>query len=179
MKTSGGSHAALLRPGSLMRIEATAGSRITCVRGLVWLTQEHDRLDHVLSVGESFVCDRGGVVLINALAHDAVLDYPDPARCTIIRPTQAGRSALSLAADIGRIKARIDPQILRKLPAGVRREMVEHETQRMRRQVSWLVFQHVRRGMARLSLRLFTRLRGLLTRARRAVTSRLRQSGAN
>jgi hypothetical protein len=179
MRTFRSGHSALLRQGNLMRIEASAGSRVTCVRGMVWLTQEQDRLDHILCAGESFVCDRAGAVLVNAAANDAVLDYPDPARCTIVRTSSTGRSARSLAADIGRIKARIEPQALRALPGGVRREIVEREAQRMRRQVSWLVFHHLRRDAIDLPLRLFARVRGWLARTRRAAVSRLRQSGAD
>jgi hypothetical protein len=159
-----------------MRIVATPGSRISCVRGMVWLTQEQDLRDHVLSAGESFVCDRAGKVLVNALAHDAVLVVPDLARCTIARPAP-GR--ISLAADIGRIKARIEPRALRTLPMDARREIVEREAQRMRHQVNWLVFQHARRGVAGLFRRLFDRACSLLARARRAVAGRLRPSGSS
>jgi len=178
MKPFPGAHSALLRAGSLMRIEASAGSRVICVRGMVWLTQEQDARDHILSAGETFVCDRAGTVLVNALAHDAVLDLPDPSRFAIVRP-YSGRSALSLAADIGRIKARIEPQALRALPAGVRREVVEREARRMRRQVDWLVLQHARLGMTRLVRRLVACARGALLHVRRSMLSRARHSDAN
>jgi hypothetical protein len=162
-----------------MRMEATRGTRITCSRGMVWLTQEQDRRDHVLSAGETFVCDRAGVVLVNALAHDAVLDIPDLACCTIVAPVPGDRRAISLGADLGRIEARVEPQALLTLPAGARREIVEREAQRIRSQVNWLVFQHARRSVANVTLRLFIRVRGLLAQARRAVAGRLPQSGSN
>jgi hypothetical protein len=146
MNTGSDRHSALLRRGSLMRIEALAGHRVACQRGMVWLTQDRDPLDRVLCAGESFTLDRPGIVLINALAHDAIVHYPEPARCTITRtfPDQA-RGALSLAAEIGHINARIEPQTLRAMPVGIRREALEGEVRRMRSQVVWLIVRHARR----------------------------------
>ena len=149
MNPSSDRHSALLRRGSLMRIEALPGHRVACLRGMVWLTQERDPLDRVLCAGESFAIDRPGIVLINALAHDAIVNYSEPARCTITRalPNRCN-SALSLAAEIGHIRARIEPQTLRAMPAGIRREALEREVRRMRSQVVWLILQHVRRVAA-------------------------------
>ena len=85
MKHSGCDNSALLRRGSLLRLQALPGDRVACTRGMVWLTQENDPTDRILASGESFVVTRKGVVLVNALAHDAVLEVPDPARCAIVR----------------------------------------------------------------------------------------------
>jgi hypothetical protein len=145
-----GRNSALLRRGSLMRIEAQPGDRVSCTRGMLWLTQDRDPMDRVVCAGETFVIDRPGVVLVNALAADAVVEYPDAA-ATIVRARAAGNpTALSLAAEIGRIRSRVEPRVLRAMPAGARREIVEREALRMRRQVAWLVFQHLKNALAAL-----------------------------
>jgi hypothetical protein len=149
MNSGSNRHSALLRRGSLMRIEALSGHRVACLRGMVWLTQERDPLDRILCAGEIFAIDRPGIVLINALGHDAIVQYSEPARCTITRALpNRGHSALSLAAEIGHIRARIEPQTLRAMPAGIRQETLEREVRRMRSQVVWLIVQHVRRVAA-------------------------------
>src|SRR5918992_783256 len=58
----------LMRRGSLVRMQALPGNRVSCIRGMVWLTQEHDPTDRIVCAGETFVIDRPGVVLVNALA---------------------------------------------------------------------------------------------------------------
>jgi hypothetical protein len=141
---------ALLGRGSLMRIQAHPGARVACLRGMVWLTQEDDATDRIIAAGESFVCDRAGVVLVNAVAHDAVVEYPHPQCCSISRPAVRSGEMPGLAADLGRVRTRIDPQQLAAMPIGVRREAVEGEVKRMRRQVAWLVFQHARRAVTEL-----------------------------
>lgn len=132
-----------------MRIEAQPGDRVSCTRGMVWLTQDRDTMDRIVCAGETFVVDRPGVVLVNALAADAVLEYPDATAATIVRaPATGNPTALSLAAEIGRIRSRVEPRVLHAMPAGARREIVEREALRMRRQVAWLVFQHLKSGFA-------------------------------
>ena len=160
-------HPVLLRRGGLMRIDAHAGDRIACLRGMVWLTQEGDPQDWILSAGETFVCDRAGLVVVNALAHDAVLEYPHAERLRISTPARLhDKSAMTLAAEIGRIKARITPQSLATMPIGPRREAVEREARRMRGQVTWLVWQHARRALAQA----FTRCAALLRPTARSAT---------
>jgi hypothetical protein len=168
----------LLRRGSLMRIEAIAGNRVTCLRGMVWLTQERDPLDRVLCAGETFTIDRPGTVLINALAHDAILECSEPARCSITRSLPSpGSGALSLAAEIGHVKARIEPKALRAMTAGTRQETVELEARRMRAQVVWLVIQRARRTIASIAAGMAARASTLFTRSRRAV-ARTRRANA-
>jgi hypothetical protein len=163
-------HPALLRRGSLMRIDARAGHRVTCLRGMVWLTREDDPLDRILAAGETFVSDRAATVLINALAHDAVIECSDAARCTITRAiAHGGRNALTLAAEIGRVRARIAPQTLRAMPAGIRREAVEREVRRMRGQVAWLVAQHAKRAALAFGIACVSRSAALLARAWRSL----------
>lgn len=42
-------------------------SRITCVRGLLWITQEGDPTDYVLHRGESFRPQTRGTVLVEGM----------------------------------------------------------------------------------------------------------------
>ncbi|MGH8663094.1 MAG: DUF2917 domain-containing protein [Burkholderiales bacterium] len=170
---------ALFRRGSLMRIEAIAGNRVACLRGMVWLTQERDPLDRILCAGETFTIDRPGIVLINALAHDAVLECSEPSRCSITRPLPyRSKNALSLATEIGHIKARVEPKALRAMPAGIRHETVELEARRMRGRVVWLVIQHARRAAATIAAGAAARASALLARIGRAV-ARTRRANAS
>jgi hypothetical protein len=171
---------ALLRRGSLMRIDAAAGDRVTCVRGMVWLTQENDPLDRILGAGESFLAERRGTVLVNALAHDATLEHSaHPARCSImLTAPYRGKSATTLAAEIGRLQSRIRPQELRAMTAGPRREAVEREARRMRGQVFWLVLQHAKRALVATVTGATTRLAQAFKRAWRA-SSRARRANAS
>lgn len=116
---------------------------------MAWLTQESDPLDRVLVAGETFTIDRPGAVLINALAHDAVLACSEPGRCSITRiAPYRGKSTPSLAAEIAHVTACTDARALHALPAGMRREVVELEARRMRSQVVWLVAQHAWRALS-------------------------------
>ena len=168
---------ALLRRGSLLRIEALAGDRIVCRRGMIWLTQEADPLDRVLGPDESFAVTHPGVVLLNALAHDAVVAYPRAAPSTITRTVTAGQhSATSLAREIGRMRPRFDPAALEHLAAGDRRLLVEQEARRMRAQAQWLVVQHVRGAVARGFATVLRRIRDVFAQAPQAARRRGRVS---
>lgn len=174
------SHSALLPRGSLLRIEARAGECVACLRGMLWLTQEHDPLDRIVAAGETFVFDRSGIALLNALAHDAVVSYAAGAHCTITRtPATGQRTALSLAAEIGRIRPRYDPATLIVLPATVRRTTVEREARRMRAQALWLVLQHARGASAQIYATLSGKIRVLLARAGRASAAKRARVGAD
>lgn len=78
----------------LLGISDAAGTRVTCVRGCLWITQHHDRRDVILKTGESFELDRDGTALIHAAEASAVaLAQAAPDRM----PGRAARFALSLA----------------------------------------------------------------------------------
>jgi hypothetical protein len=168
---------ALLRRGSLMSIEAIPGIRVTCLRGMVWLTQERDPLDRILSAGETFTIDRPGTVLVNALAHDAILECSEPARWSITRPLPYRRTgAASLAAEIGRLKARIEPKALHAMSVGARQEAVEREARRMRAQVVWLVIHRARRAIIDMAANAAAYASAFFTRGRRPVARTRRAS---
>lgn len=50
-----------------MSLVQALGTRLTCVSGCLWVTQYRDTRDIVLAAGESFVLDRPGVAVIQAI----------------------------------------------------------------------------------------------------------------
>lgn len=61
-----------LDQGQLLKVWNGAGNAILCRGGTVWITQEKDPQDIVLEPGESFVIDRSGLTLIEAMKAAAV-----------------------------------------------------------------------------------------------------------
>jgi hypothetical protein len=59
-------------------LEAARGALVRCVEGLVWITQDGDRADHIVGAGDSFRVDRDGSVIVQATR---------PARVAIESPT--------------------------------------------------------------------------------------------
>jgi quercetin dioxygenase-like cupin family protein len=45
---------------------------ITCLQGKIWVTQEGDLQDHVLSAGDKMITSKNGVVLIQALDNASI-----------------------------------------------------------------------------------------------------------
>ncbi len=65
------------------------GSLISCQRGAVWITQDNDRRDIVLTSGESFTLDREGEAIVSALDDSSVEVLPAPLprlAGTVVRP---------------------------------------------------------------------------------------------
>lgn len=56
-----------LAEGAAVPVEARAGDVVRCVRGKVWLTQEHDWRDYCLVPGVSFSADRQGRIVLDAI----------------------------------------------------------------------------------------------------------------
>jgi len=57
---------------SMHRIENGRGTEVLCLEGAVWITQEGDPRDIILSPGQSFVLDRRGVAVVYALKEAAI-----------------------------------------------------------------------------------------------------------
>lgn len=57
--------------GGLVRLRPERHTRIVCVSGTVWLTQENDSRDVFLQPGESCDLARRGLVLISACSFEA------------------------------------------------------------------------------------------------------------
>jgi hypothetical protein len=51
-------------------------TQIVCKKGILWLTQTGDGVDHILSAGDQFVSHRRGRVLIEALPEALVCIVP-------------------------------------------------------------------------------------------------------
>ena len=56
-----------LAKGEILRVDSALGQSIALVGGMVWVTQEGDPRDVFLSDGESFVFDRAGMALVQAI----------------------------------------------------------------------------------------------------------------
>lgn len=67
-----------LARGGLVRLDDGAGSSVACVEGAVWITQDHDRRDIVLTGGESHVVECPGLTVVCAIAGPAVLTIGRP-----------------------------------------------------------------------------------------------------
>ncbi len=55
-----------LAPDELIRLDDGRGATLRVTRGTLWLTFERDTRDVVLTAGDSFTVDRGGLTLIQA-----------------------------------------------------------------------------------------------------------------
>jgi uncharacterized protein YjiS (DUF1127 family) len=77
MDTDLNSAATRLATGSVLRIDNSKGQSIAVIKGMVWITQEGDRRDAFLSDGDTFVFDRAGTALVQALSETRLLAFVD------------------------------------------------------------------------------------------------------
>ena len=57
----------VLAAGQVLTLDDAAGRRIMARGGVVWVTEEDCRQDHIVGPGESLVLTRGGRTLVQAL----------------------------------------------------------------------------------------------------------------
>ena len=55
-----------LAPDELVRLDGARGTTLRVTRGVVWVTLEDDTRDVVLTAGDVFTIDRGGLTLVEA-----------------------------------------------------------------------------------------------------------------
>jgi hypothetical protein len=58
---------ARLGTGEFLKIRDGEGRRLQVIDGMVWITQDGDPRDAFVAKGESFVFDRGGLAIVEAL----------------------------------------------------------------------------------------------------------------
>lgn len=68
MRHQDGACAIELAPRELIEVKDGQGIRVCITAGAVWITQQHDPRDIVLTRGDCFVLDRPGVALLSALS---------------------------------------------------------------------------------------------------------------
>ena len=61
-----------LVPDELVRLDGARGTTLRVTRGTVWITLEDDTRDVVLTAGDVFTIDRGGLTLVEAQARSTV-----------------------------------------------------------------------------------------------------------
>jgi hypothetical protein len=87
-----------LAEGETISVIDGKGARVAVTSGRVWVTQEHDIRDVLLKVGQSFVLDRNGTAIVEALK-DAEIALEAPRDEAKTRPARA--SALTALAVFG------------------------------------------------------------------------------
>ena len=55
-----------LAPNELVKLDGARGTTLRVTRGTLWVTLEDDTRDVVLSAGDAFTIDRGGLTLVEA-----------------------------------------------------------------------------------------------------------------
>jgi Protein of unknown function (DUF2917) len=79
-----------LKTREILPIEDGAGLEVKCLRGTLWITQDGDREDRIIDRSDSYVLDRPGLSLVNALL--------GPALVIVHRGTVVRRNPLRSAA---------------------------------------------------------------------------------
>jgi len=55
-----------LEAREILHVHDGLGVQVTCVAGILWITQSNDTSDIVVHAGQSFVLDRPGLALVSA-----------------------------------------------------------------------------------------------------------------
>ncbi|TMH39971.1 MAG: DUF2917 domain-containing protein [Betaproteobacteria bacterium] len=93
-----------LRTREVIRLYEPRGTRVECIRGALWITQNNDHEDYFLAASGALTLDRPGLALIHAQApSEIVLSEPAP------RPKlrqKIGRAVFAASRAVGRLFAR-------------------------------------------------------------------------
>lgn len=91
-----------LGAGKTISVIDGKGARIAVARGRVWITQERDVRDVMLTLGQSFTLDRDGTTIVEALS-DAEIALDEAAPATQDVPVRSSR--LTALAVLGHRRA--------------------------------------------------------------------------
>lgn len=84
-----------LEARQVIRLYDSAGTRVECVRGALWITQHGDREDHFLAASDALILDRPGLALIQAREpSEVILHEPAPRPSLSLRLRGALRATL-------------------------------------------------------------------------------------
>jgi len=72
-----------LRWGQPLTLSDGLGTCITARRGAVWITQDNDLRDVVLSSGESFLLEQPALAIVQAFDHAEIVVSPPPSTRTV------------------------------------------------------------------------------------------------
>jgi quercetin dioxygenase-like cupin family protein len=76
-----------LEAQAVLPLHEASGTRVTCLEGVLWITQDNDRNDIILEAGQSFTIGAGADALVQALrASRMAVAAPGPARQPLARP---------------------------------------------------------------------------------------------
>ena len=81
-----------LQARTVHRIDNGRGQQVTCVKGVVLVTQEHDSRDIILSAGQSAVLDRRGLAVVYAFKNALVTVGAAMQLPAASRPAERARS---------------------------------------------------------------------------------------
>ena len=79
-----------LASGEHVKLDGARGTTLRVTRGTLWLTQESDTRDIVLSAGDVFTIDRGGLTLVEAQGNATVCVLARHVSETHVRAPHAG-----------------------------------------------------------------------------------------
>ena len=91
-----------LQWGRPLTVSDGKGTCITARRGTVWITQDNDLRDVVLSGGESFTLEQSALAIVQAFdSAEVVISPPAPIPRTVAQPTLSQRMAQVVRRAIG------------------------------------------------------------------------------
>lgn len=77
-----------LAAGEIVRLDGARGTTLRVTRGVAWVTLENDTRDVVLTAGDVFTIDRGGLTLVEAQGRTSVCVMGRPIDEEHVRPRQ-------------------------------------------------------------------------------------------